>query len=345
MSTTKVLHAIAQPPLSHVSPEFVSIFQGCSGTLGWDQVAANLIEPNEDVLVLQTGYFGGGFADCIKTYGGKPELLKAAHGHHVGLEQIEAALKAKKYKAITITHVDTSTGVLSDIKGIAATVIVDGVCSVGSEEIRMDAWDLDIVIAASQKGLGAPPGLSILVASPRALEVFKARKTPVTSYFASWTKWMPIMKAYDSKTAAYFATPPVNLVRAYHASLTQMTKQSPSLDERYRIHKQVSRRIKALAQQLGFSQVPNDSEHAANGMTALYLPNGILASDIVPRMASKGITIAAGLGDAKDKYIRIGHMGTSAVDESRGDIDTIVKSLETSLNEAKSAKKVVIERQ
>ncbi|KAG6865331.1 hypothetical protein C0991_003431 [Blastosporella zonata] len=279
-------------------------------------------------------------------------MLQAPYGSHVGLEQIETALRTKKYKAITVTHVDTSTGVLSDVKGIAATVrrvspntlvIVDGVCSVGSEELRMDAWGLDVITAASQKGLGAPPGLSIVVASPRALEVFKARKLPVTSYFASWTKWMPIMRAYDSKIAAYFGTPPVNLIRAYHASLTQLTKGSPSLDERYRIHKQVSRRIKALGEQLGFSQVPKDPAYAANGMTALYLPDGLLASDVVPRMASKGITIAAGLGEAKDKYIRIGHMGTSAVDTERGDIDTIAASLQTSLNEAKDAKKAVVE--
>ncbi|KAG6861440.1 hypothetical protein C0995_016531 [Termitomyces sp. Mi166 len=327
-----------------------------------DKVAANLVEPGEDVLVLQTGYFGVGFADCIKAYGGKPEVLKATYGSHIGLEEIEAALRVKKYKVITITHVDTSTavvqksstakGVLSDVKAIAATVrrtspdtlvVVDGVCSVGSEELRMDAWGFDVVTTASQKGLGAPPGLCILVASPRAIEVFKGRKTPVATYFANWEKWIPIMRAYDNKTAAYFATPPVNLIRAYHASLTQLTRRSPSLDERYRIHKQVSRRIKALADQLGLSLVPKDPAYTANGMTAIYLPDGLVASDIVPRMASKGITIAAGLGDAKDKYIRIGHMGTSAVDAERGDIDRIAKGLKTSLNEAKNAKKAVVE--
>ncbi|KAH0582978.1 hypothetical protein H2248_010871 [Termitomyces sp. 'cryptogamus'] len=330
--TDEVLHAIAQPPLSHVSPEFVSIFQECmqmtrkvvetrdglpflisgSGTLGWDQVAANLVEPGENVLVLQTGYFGAGFADCIKVYGGKPKVLKAPYGSHIGLEEIEVALRTKKYKAITITHVDTSTGVLSDVKAIAATVrrtspdtlvVVDGVCSVGSEELKMDAWRLDVVTTASQKGLGVPPGLCILVASPRAIEVFEARKTPVTTYFASWGKWMPVMRAYDNKTAAYFATPPVNLIRAYHASLSEITKLSPSLDERYRIHKQVSRRVKALADQLGLSLVPKDTAYAANGMTAIYLPDGLVASDVVPRMASKGITIAAGLGDAKGAHV------------------------------------------
>ncbi|KAG6836773.1 hypothetical protein H0H93_003551 [Arthromyces matolae] len=85
---------------------------------------------------------------------------------------------------MSMFSVDSSKGVLSDVKGIAAIVrnvspetlvIVDGVCSVGSEEIKMDAWGLDVVVTASQKGLGAPPGLSILVASPRAIQVILAR--------------------------------------------------------------------------------------------------------------------------------------------------------------------------
>lgn len=98
------------------------------------------------------------------------------------------------------TYIICSTGVLSDIKAIAQTVksispetlvIVDGVCSVGSEEIRFDEWQLDIVISGSQKGLGVPPGLSVVVASPQAIEVYKSRTTPIVSYYSNWNKWLP----------------------------------------------------------------------------------------------------------------------------------------------------------
>ncbi|KAG6888293.1 hypothetical protein C0992_008935 [Termitomyces sp. T32_za158] len=78
-------------------------------------------------------------------------------------------------------------------------------------------------------------------------------------------------------------------------------------------------------------------------MRQIYLPDGLLASDVVPRMASKGVTIAAGLGDAKDKYVRIGHMGTSVVDAKRGDVDRIAKTFQVSLDEAKNAKKAIVE--
>lgn len=171
-----------------------------SGTLGWDQVAANLTERGDDVLVLHTGYFADSFADCFETYGAKPTQLKAEIGDRPQLPEIEKALKEKKYKLITVTHVDTSTGVLSEIKDLTAMVrrvspetlvIVDGVCSVGSEEIRFDEWDLDLVMTASQKAIGCPAGLSIVMASERAINSFKARKTPPGSYFASWKNWMP----------------------------------------------------------------------------------------------------------------------------------------------------------
>ncbi|KAJ2985821.1 hypothetical protein NUW54_g10020 [Trametes sanguinea] len=86
----------------------------------------------------------------------------------------------KQYKLVAFSHVDTSTGVLSDAKAIAEVVrrvspntlvALDGVCSVASEEIQMDAWGIDVVLTASQKGLGVPPGLSIVVASQKAMKV------------------------------------------------------------------------------------------------------------------------------------------------------------------------------
>ena len=82
-------------------------------------------------------------------------------------------------------------------------------------------------------------------------------------------RWLPIMKAYEGGSAAYFATPPVNLINAYHESLSQITKARPSLDERLRLHRETSSRIKLAAKELGLSQLPVRPEIAANGMTAV----------------------------------------------------------------------------
>ncbi|KAL0953480.1 hypothetical protein HGRIS_004710 [Hohenbuehelia grisea] len=134
--TDEVLEAISKPPISHVGPEFVTIFRESifmtrevlftqngqvfiiagSGTLGWDQVAANLVEPGEAVLVLHTGYFGDSFRDCLQTYGANVDEVKAEIGAGVDVAALEAALRRRSYKAVTFTHVDTSTGVLSDAK-------------------------------------------------------------------------------------------------------------------------------------------------------------------------------------------------------------------------------------
>ncbi|KAG8827828.1 hypothetical protein FRC17_007707 [Serendipita sp. 399] len=316
-----------------------------SGTLGWDQVASNLVERGEKALVLHSGYFGDSFADCLETYGADVTQIKAPIGAAVGVAELRSALQSQRYKIVTVTHVDTSTGVLSDVKAVAQTVkevspdtlvIVDGVCSVASEEIKFDEWGLDIVLTASQKGLGTPPGLSILVASPRAIKTFEERKSPVTSYYASWKRWLPIMKSYEAGTASYFATPPVNLIYAFHESLKQITRSPLSVDERIRLHRESSRRVKDAVASLGLKQIATESAFAANGMTAIYYPEGIAAPQLLPSLLKQNIVVAAGLHkDIKDKYFRIGHMGITAVDSSRGDIDKIIEGLKTVIPEAK----------
>ncbi|CAD6573861.1 MAG: hypothetical protein CYPHOPRED_005231 [Cyphobasidiales sp. Tagirdzhanova-0007] len=359
-----VLFANAHPSMSHMSPDFSKVFQDCitklkqvlyteqgqpfivagSGTLGWDMAASNLVEPGEDVLVLNSGYFGDAFADCLSIYGAKVEQLVAPVGDKPNLTQIEEALKKRKYKMLTFTHVDTSTGVLSDAKEICeltkrispdTITVLDGVCSVGSEEIRMDAWGVDVVLAASQKGLGVPPGLCVVCASPKAISAFKARKAAPTSYFASWAKWLPVMEAYGKGSAAYFATPPVQIIYALQASLTSMTEKSPTLEERFALHKEASNKLKTAIQDMGLVLVTLSNGAAANGMTAVYTPDNLTPGDIVPKMLKRGVIIAAGLHkDIKAKYFRIGHMGITVVDKSRGDIDNLITALKESFIEA-----------
>jgi alanine-glyoxylate transaminase/serine-glyoxylate transaminase/serine-pyruvate transaminase len=87
-------------------------------------------------------------------------------------------------------------------------------------------------------------------------------------------RWLPIMQAYEAGTAAYFATPPVNLIYAYHASLSQITEASPSLEERFKLHVQVSDRLKGAIKELGLKQVPLEGKCAANGMTAVSQERG-----------------------------------------------------------------------
>jgi alanine-glyoxylate transaminase/serine-glyoxylate transaminase/serine-pyruvate transaminase len=116
--------------MSHISPDFIPVLGDSirmtrqvvcstdgqpflisgSGTLGWDQVSSNLIEPGEKALVLHTGYFGDSFQECLQTYGAQVTQLKAEIGGVVSETLIEEALQATDYKLVVFTHVDTSTG-------------------------------------------------------------------------------------------------------------------------------------------------------------------------------------------------------------------------------------------
>jgi len=115
-----------------------------------------------------------------------------------------------------------------------------------------------------------------------------------------------------------------------------ITKSQPSLEERFKLHKEASSKIKQAVAELGLKLVPKDPAFAANGMTAVYFPEGIAASDIIPRMLKQDVVIAAGLHkEIKEKYFRIGHMGVTVTDSSRGDIDKIISALKTAFAEAR----------
>lgn len=306
-----------------------------SGTLGWDQVAANLAESGEEALVLHSGYFADSFADCFETYGVKATQLKAPIGEAPTLDKVEAALKEKKYKIITITHVDTSTGVLSNIEAVAKLVqkvspetliVVDGVCSVGGEEIKFDDWGLDVVLTASQKAIGVPAGLSIVMASGRAIKAFEARKTRPASYFASWKNWLPIMRNYEAKKPSYFATPSPQLIHALHTSLTQILAKP--LSERFAIHRETSQKVKKVVADLGLKQLAPAPDFQANTMTAIYLPENVQVTQIIPVLLKKGVIFAGGLHkEIATKYIRFGHMGVSVTDPKKSDIDGAITAL------------------
>ncbi|KAI8883150.1 PLP-dependent transferase [Backusella circina FSU 941] len=355
-----VLAAMGTPATSHVDPNFIPVFGETiemvrkvvlsksaqpfivsgSGTLGWDMMV-NLIEQGDEVLLLNTGYFGSHFAICLETYGAKVTQLGAEVGSRPSQEAIKEAVSNTKYKFVCCTHVDTSTGVLSDIKAVAETVksvspetlvVVDGVCSVGSEEIRFDEWNLDVVITGSQKGLGVPPGLSIVIASQKALQVAQNRATPVPSYYSNWNKWLPIMQAYEARKPAYFATPAVQLIYALHASLAKITSQP--IEVRFQKHREVASQFRQTIKSWGLRQVAQSEECSANGMTAVWLPEGVEVAKLVGGLAGKGVQIAGGiLKECATKYFRIGHMGISVMEDERGHIKKVENALANSLQE------------
>lgn len=330
-----VLAAMGAPTTSHLAPEFIEAFGQAlekmrqvfrctdgqpfvlagTGTLAMDTAGANLIEAGDKALVVNTGYFGDRFGMLLERYGANVTQLRAAPGDQPSLESVEEALRQGLYKLVTVTHVDTSTGVLADVKGVAALArkyaalsVVDGVCSVAGEELAMDDWGVDVAFTASQKAVGVPPGLALLMAGPRALDAFKKRKTLVSNYYADWNNWLPVMQAYEARKSSYFGTPAVNLVFALNVSLGQILMEGVA--ERTARHATMSLAMKAAIHALGLDQVPLRPELAAHTMTAPRFPKNLNGPDFLANVSRNGVTLAGGLLPAiKTEYFRIGHMG------------------------------------
>jgi alanine-glyoxylate transaminase/serine-glyoxylate transaminase/serine-pyruvate transaminase len=349
----KVLAAMGEPTISHLAPVFIEAFGQSlqnlrqvfesptgqplvlagSGTLAMDTAGANLIEPGDKALVVDTGYFSERFAIILERYGAQVTRISTSPGDRPSLEQVKSALEAGPFKLMTITHVDTSTAVIAEVRELATLgrkygvlVIVDGVCSVAGEELKMDDWGVDLTLTASQKAIGVPPGLALLMIGPRALDAFQKRNTPVLNYYADWSNWLPVMQAYEARKTSYFGTPPVNLIFALDVSLGQILAEG--MPRRVARHIAISQACKAGIQALGLSQVPLRTEYAAHTLTAPRYPIGVNGSQFLGRVLQSGVTLAGGLmPNIRNEYFRIGHMGAVTL----GDVVATISAIESAL--------------
>ena len=140
------------------------------------------------------------------------------------------------------------------------------------------------------------------------------------------------MQNYENKKPSYFATPPTQLINALHTALTQIL--SRPLSERFAVHREASKNIKTTVASYGLNQLATKPENQANGMTAIYLPEGVKAPEILPNILKKGVIFAGGLHkEIAPKYIRFGHMGVSVTDPRRDDIQRALKALKEGLGE------------
>ena len=280
--------------------------------------------------MVSTGYFGERYADLLTRYGADVTFLQSEVGDIVPYETVEAELASGSYKLMTFTHVDTSTGILVDAKKMGELAqkydvlsILDGVCSVAGEEIRQEEWGIDVVVTASQKAVGVPPGLALLVASEKAMKVWKNRKTPVGNYYCDWSKWLPIMQAYEARKPSYFATPAVNLIQALERSYELILEEG--MDARLPVinNWQISSELLLI----GVSFLPLESEITANTLTAAYYPEGVNGGEFLGKVGENGVVAGGLLPSHKTQYFRVGHMGIVNDEHIDQTINAIRKAL------------------
>lgn len=350
-----VMQAIGQPTTSHVAPDFIGSFghslemmkevwqapggqpfiMAGTGTLAMDMAGSNLVEPGDKALVISTGWFGDRYASLLGRYGAEVTMLKAKTGDAVPVKDIEDELKRKRYKLLTFTHVDTSTAVLTDPEPIGrlgekygVITVLDGVCSVAGEEIRQQEWSIDVALTASQKAIGVPPGLALMVVSERAMESWRGRKSQVGNYYCDWTNWLPVMKAYEERRPAYFGTPAVNLVYGLEVSLELILREG--MVRRFERHREAGRFFRDSMRTMKLRMIPVSEEVSANTLSAVYYPDGVPAQGFMRSIAESDVILAGGLlPEIRDSYFRVGHMGSV----TKGDLLTTVASIEKALNE------------
>lgn len=280
-----------------------------TGTMAMEMGLVNTMKAGDNLLIVSHGFFGDRFIELAKRKNINVDVLQSPWGQIVPLEEIKEALDKKDYQGITVTHVDTSTGVKAPIAQIGELVssyedliyIVDGVCSTAAEPEYMKDMKIDILLTGTQKAFGVAPGLAIVWASKKAMER-KEKLGTIAEYYVDFDKWLPIMK----DTSKYFATPAVNMLWALKESVEIIKDEG--LENRYERHIKNSRAMQAGLEALGFEILAKEDVRAVTLSNVLY-PQGIDDGEFRSLLAEEGAIVAGGLGDYAGKMFRLGHMG------------------------------------
>jgi alanine-glyoxylate transaminase/serine-glyoxylate transaminase/serine-pyruvate transaminase len=281
-------------------------------------VAANLVEPGETAVVVNTGYFSDRLAEMLRRQGANVvEIAAPAVGDAPSPGEVGKVLERGMVKALFATHVDTSTGVRIDPEPLARMAsergvlsVFDGVCATAGESFDMNGWGADVYLTGSQKALGVPPGLALLVASPRALEARAQRRSDASPppMYLDLEQWAPIMKAYEERRPAYFSTPATNLILALEVGLREILDDG--IEPRVTRHRHAARAMRAAWDTLGLKPVPVRPELQAATLSAVYVPEDVDVAAVVGGTARHGVVVAGGLHpEIRTRYFRVGHMG------------------------------------
>ena len=347
----RVLQALSLPVMGHLDPAFFQVMDdvcemlrmvfhttnfmtvpiSSTGTGAMETACANIIEPGDSMLVCRNGYFGIRLADIAERCGATVHVMDTPWGKAVDPQMLKDELKRHPgLKAVGVVHAETSTGVLSDMKELVdvihesgALAIVDAVTSLGGHEVRMDDWGIDVCYSATQKCLGAPPGLAPISLSPAAMDVVAKRPSKVQSFYFN----LKDLEAYWNQTRAYHHTSPINMTYALREALRMMMEEGQ--ENRINRHARVAAALRAGAEALGLSLLAEEG-HRLNPLTTLSIPEGIEDAKVRRALLNDyDIEIGGGLGEFASKAWRVGLMGESARERN---VFALLSALETILS-------------
>jgi len=291
----------------------VFIFPG-SGTGGWESAIANTLSPGDKVLMSRFGQFSHLWVDMCERWGLDVHCIDVDWGKGVPVEEYERALKADtghEIKAVFACQNETATGVTSDIAGVRraldaaghpALLMVDGVSSVGSIDMRMEEWGVDVCVSGSQKGFMLPTGLAIICVSQKALEARTAAKLPRT--FFSWDDMMKF------NADGYFPyTPATTLLRGLRAALDMIFEEG--LDNVIARHHHLAEGVRrAVFDGWKLRLCAAGPEWHSDTVSAIVVPEDRDARDVIARAYHRyNLSLGTGLSKVMGRVFRIGHLG------------------------------------
>ena len=325
-----VSQVMAEPILYHRAPAFIEIYErslnglktvfqtendvlsfAASGSGALESAVANLVVAGEPAVVASAGKFGERWAELCEAYGADLTHLEFEWGTKIDPDEVDRALAGldRPAKALFVTYSETSTGVLHDVETLARVarehdtiLAVDAVSAIGAVSLPQDEWDVDVVVAGSQKALMCPPGLAFASVSDRALEA--AAANPTGRYYFDWNKTATGQRKSPADSPF---TPAVSVWRALDVSLGMIEEEG--LDNVFSRHAALARAARAGVTAIGLERFGPDDDNA-NVVTAAYLPESIDGAAVPKHMRDGlGITVAGGQGHLKGKIVRIAHCG------------------------------------
>ena len=293
-----------------------------NGHGAWEAAASNVVAPGDRVLVLSTGHFATGWAVVFERLGAVVEIIDFGKSAPIDLARTREALAADRgheIKAVIAVHVDTSTSVKNDVPGLRAVLdglghpallMIDCIASLAVDRFEMDAWGVDVMVAASQKGLMTPPGLGFVFFNDRAA----ARQAPHPSFYWDWGP-----RSQPDMFYQYFGgTAPTHHLLGLRAALDLIAEEG-GIEAVWARHEKLARAAWAAFNAWGqggeLEMNIADPAVRSHAVTALRLAgdNGTRLRAWVEEKA--GVTLGIGLGMAEPgspeagRYFRLGHMG------------------------------------
>ncbi len=266
--------------------------------------------------VFSVGAFGNRWFKMAESNGVPADLYSSEPGKPTTPEMVDKALSTGKYDLITITHNETSTGIMNPAEEIAEVMkkypevvwCMDAVSSMAGTKIEVDRLGVDICITSTQKCLGLPPGMAICSFSEKA-----AAAAEKVKFRGTYLDLLELYKYIQKKDYQYPSTPSLSHMFALDYQLDRIMEEG--IENRFARHFEMAKVVRAWAKK-NFAMFPEE-RYASNTLTTVKNTRGISVSDLNKKLGERGYMISNGYGELKEITFRIAHMADATLDEIR----------------------------